>query len=450
MNDTSLLSGLPATATLNDCARRRQKLCGIMQENSIAILPTAQQAIRNRDVYYPFRPESDFFYLTAFHEPDAVAIFQPGDSQAEYILFCRDKDAQKELWDGPRVGLQLACELFGADSAHDIRQLTELLPALLQNKSCIYYNFGSHAKLDELLPQWANRMRNRNRNGGSAPDRFVALQSVTHEMRLYKSRHEIATMRRAAKISAQAHRQAMQVCHPGMKEYQLEAELIHSFTHQGARHTAYPSIVGSGENSCILHYIDNHKTLRAGDLVLIDAGAEFAGYASDITRTFPVNGKFSNAQRAIYDIVLRAQRAAIATIRPGTHWNEPQQAAVQVITEGLIDLGILRGNVATLIAQGSYRKYYMHHIGHWLGIDVHDVGDCKVDGEWRMLEAGMVLTVEPGLYLRAGTPGLEKQWHNIGVRIEDDVLVTAQGRDVLSKDAPKEMDEIEALMADAA
>ncbi len=297
---------------------------------------------------------------------------------------------------------------------------------------------------------WVNQIRGKVRAGAIALDEFISLNHFLHEMRLYKSSYEIKLMRQAAKISAKAHIQAMKNCKPGMYEYQLEGELISEFIKNGARYTAYPPIVGSGQNACILHYTNNSDKMIDGDLLLIDSGAEYQCYASDITRTFPVNGKFSSAQRDIYNLVLSAQTAALNEIKPGKYWNDPHDAAVKVLTEGMVNLGILKGDPEELIKNKDYTKYYMHRTGHWLGMDVHDVGDYKLDGEWRMLEAGMVMTVEPGLYLSANSQGLSEHWQNIGVRIEDDVLVTKDGYDILSKDTPKTIDEIEELMADAA
>jgi Xaa-Pro aminopeptidase len=309
---------------------------------------------------------------------------------------------------------------------------------------------GSDQNFDQRVLGWVNQIRDKVRTGVTAPDEFISLNHFLHEMRLYKSRYEIKLMRKAAEISTKAHKRAMKNCRPGMYEYQLEGELISEFIQNGARYTAYPPIVASGKNACILHYTNNSDEIIDGDLLLIDSGAEYQCYASDITRTFPANGKFSKAQRDIYNLVLSAQSAAINEIKPGKHWNEPHDAAVRVLTEGMVELGVLKGDPEKLIKNDDYTKYYMHRTGHWLGMDVHDVGDYKLDGEWRMLEAGMVMTVEPGLYLPANSKSLPNQWRNIGVRIEDDVLVTKDGYDILSKDAPKTIDEIEELMADAA
>jgi Xaa-Pro aminopeptidase len=305
---------------------------------------------------------------------------------------------------------------------------------------------GRYSDFDQRLIGWINRVSSKGRAGIHAPDQFVSLGHVLHEMRLYKSRQEINAMRKAARISAAAHQRAMSVCRPGMYEYQIEAELLHTFMHKGSRSPAYPSIVGAGANSCILHYIDNNDALKDGDMLLIDAGAEYDSYASDVTRTFPVNGRFTKEQQAIYEIVLEAQLTAIDKVQPGNSWNEPHDAAVEVITRGLRDLGILKGRVSKLVKDEAYKPYYMHKTGHWLGMDVHDVGDYKVGDEWRTFEPGMVTTVEPGLYMSPNVTTLSKRWWNIGVRIEDDVLVTKDGCEVLSAAAPKLVDDIEAIM----
>ena len=426
--------------------RRRKRLMDMMGDDSIAIIPTAPVRMRNRDVEYPFRHDSDFYYLTGFAEPEAVAVLIPGRPSGEYILFCRERDALIETWNGLRAGLEGAVERYSADDAFPIEDLDDILPGLLGDQERIYYTMGNDPGFDQRVLGWVKNVRDQARSGINAPDEFISLNHILHDMRLYKSRQEVKAMRHAAKISAGAHKRAMQACRPGMYEYQIEAELTHEFMRQGARSPAYSSIVGGGANSCILHYTDNDAELADGDVLLIDAGAEYESYASDITRTFPVNGVFSEAQKQIYEVVLDAQLAAIEAVQPGNHWNAPHEAAVQAITEGLVSLGILKGRVRTLIKDQAYSKYYMHRTGHWLGMDVHDVGDYKVDGEWRMLEAGMVLTIEPGLYM-APSRGLAKKWWDIGVRIEDDVLVTKDGYDVLSKDMPKSVEDIELIMA---
>ena len=430
--------------------KRLKQLMDMIGSDSIAILPTASVTVRNRDVEFPFRPDSDFFYLTGYPEPEAVLVLIPDRKEGESILFCRESDEKMETWHGRRSGLDGAISIYSVDDAFPIEDMDDILPGLIEGHERIFYNMGINQNFDQRVLGWVNQIRDKVRVGAIAPDEFISLNHFLHEMRLYKSHYEVRLMRQAAKISAKAHKRAMRNCRPDMYEYQLEGELISEFIQNGARFTAYPPIVGSGQNTCILHYTDNSDKMLDGDLLLIDSGAEYQCYASDITRTFPVNGKFSNAQRDIYNLVLSAQTAAINEIKPGKHWNDPHDAAVKVLTEGMVSLGILEGDPEELIKNKDYAKYYMHRTGHWLGMDVHDVGDYKLDGEWRMLEAGMVMTVEPGLYLPANSKDLPDHWQNIGVRIEDDVLVTKDGYDILSKDAPKTIDEIEELMADAA
>jgi len=430
---------------IKEFTRRRKRLMQMMDKDSVAILPAAPIRMRNRDVEYPYRPDSDFFYLTGFSEPEAVMILVPGREHGEYILFCRENDPVMETWNGPRAGQDGAMEQYGADDSFPIDDIDDILPGLLENKSRVFYTMGIHKDFDQRLIGWVNRLREQSRAGIHTPGEFVAMEHHLHDMRLYKSSFEITRMRKAAKISAKAHIRAMQTCKPNMNEYQIEAELQHQFGSQGARFPAYSSIVGGGTNSCILHYVENSATLNDGDILLIDAGCEVECYASDISRTFPINGVFSKEQRALYQLVLDAQYAAIEQVQPGNHWNQPHEAAVKVLTKGLIKLGLIKSTPAKAIKEELYKPFYMHRTGHWLGMDVHDVGDYKIEGEWRVLEPGMVLTVEPGLYI-APMKGVAKKWHNIGIRIEDDVLVTKNGPDVLSKNAPKEIDEIEALM----
>jgi len=427
--------------------RRRKHLMQIMGDDAVAILPAALVRMRNRDAEFQYRQDSDFHYITGFDEPEAVAVLVPGRDHGEYILFCRENDKKMETWNGLRAGQDGAIEKYAADDSFPIDDIDDILPGLLENKEKVYYTMGVRPDFDQLIIKWVNRLREQSRMGIHTPSEFVSLDHQLHDMRLYKSAAEIKAMRKAAQISAKAHIKAMQFCKPGVYEYQLEAELLHTFMHGGARFSAYSSIVGGGKNGCILHYVENSEILKNGDLVLIDAGAEVECYAADISRTFPVNGKYSKEQRALYEIVLAAQLAAIEQVKPGNHWNDPHEAAIKVITQGLIDVGILKGKLETNIKKETYRGFYMHRTGHWLGMDVHDVGDYKVEDEWRVLEPGMVLTVEPGLYISADHDKVAKKWHNIGIRIEDDVLVTKDGHDVLSKDVPKTPDEIEALMA---
>ncbi|MEJ1403310.1 MAG: aminopeptidase P N-terminal domain-containing protein, partial [Candidatus Sedimenticola sp. (ex Thyasira tokunagai)] len=417
--------------------RRRRQLMRMMGEGSIAILPSAPVARRNRDVDYSYRPDSDFYYITGFSEPYSVAVLIPGREHAEYVLFCRERDPEKEVWDGTRAGQEGAQIIYGADDSFPIGDLNDILPRMLEQCERVFYAMGCNPELDKQMSEWINGIRTHSRAGSHGPLEFIALDHYLHDMRLYKSRSEISAMRKAAQISSRAHKRAMKFCRPGLMEWQLEAEINYECAKAGALHQAYPAIVGGGANGCVLHYIENSDDLKEGELLLIDAGCEYQLYASDITRTFPISGTFSPEQRALYELVLAAQYAAIEKVRPGNHWNDPHEAAVKVITKGLVELGILKGRVPTLIKNEGYKKYYMHRTGHWLGMDVHDVGDYKIDGEWRLLEPGMALTIEPGLYIPAGSKGVAKKWWNIGIRIEDDLVVTKEGYDILSKNAPK-------------
>ena len=425
--------------------KRRRELMQQMG-GGLALIPTAPVRNRNRDINYPFRPDSDFYYLTHFPEPEACAVLVPGRPHGEFILFCRECNPEKEIWDGRRAGLDGARELYGADDAFPIDDIDDILPGLLENREKVFCSMGRHPEFDAKLMEWVNEVRAKSRNGVSAPGEFVDLNHLLHEMRLFKRPEEIRLMKRAAKVSAQAHRRAMQACRPGLMEYEIEAELLYEFKKGGSQSPAYPPIVGGGANSCILHYTENAAELKAGDMLLIDAGAEIDGYAADVTRSFPVNGKFSAEQRAVYEIVLAAQLAAIEQVRAGKHWNEPHETAVRILIDGLMQLGLLNGSTDQLLETGAYKRFYMHRTGHWLGLDVHDVGDYKLHDTWRLLEPGMVMTVEPGLYIAAGDPAIPPGFWNTGIRIEDDVLVTRDGNEVLSRDAPKAVDDIEALM----
>ena len=431
---------------LPDYQRRRRELMQLMG-GGVAVFPTAPEATRNSDVLYPFRPDSDFYYLTHFPEPAAVAVLVPGRPQGEFILFCRERDPEKETWDGRRRGLEGAVQVYGADDAFPIDDIAEILPGLLEDQDRIYCNMGRYLDFDNRLLKWVNEIRTKVRTGISAPGGIIDVGHVLHELRLVKRKEEIQTMKHAARVSASAHCRAMRACSPDKNEFEIESELEYEFRKGGAHSPAYPSIVAGGANACILHYTDNCDRLQDGELLLIDAGAEIDCYASDITRTFPINGRYSGEQRALYDVVLLAQEAAIDQILPGTTWNRPHEAAVRVLTEGLVDLGLLVGPIDALIENQGYQRFYMHRTGHWLGMDVHDVGDYKVGGEWRVLEPGMTLTVEPGLYVTP-TDDVDTRWHNIGIRIEDDVLVTRKGCEILTTDVPKRPEEIEALMAE--
>jgi len=415
-------------------------------KGNIALIGSAAVRARNRDVNYPFRQDSDFYYLTGFNEPDSLAVFIPGRKQGEYILFCREFDEKKALWEGAHAGLEGATVHYKADDSFPIDDLDDILPGLLEDKGKVYYPIGRDSDLDHNLLVWINHIRSQSRSGVTAPGELASLEHILHEMRLFKSPEELKLMRRAADVSANAHVKAMQKCKPGLYEYQIEAEIIYNFIQDGLRAVAYPSIVAGGKNACVLHYTENADQLKSGDLLLIDAGAECDHYAADITRTFPVSGRFSEPQKQLYQLVLDAQAAAIAQIKPGLPWHLAHDASVEALTKGLVALGLLKGKVTKLIKDEKYKQFYMHRIGHWLGMDVHDVGDYKLDKEWRLLEPGMVLTIEPGLYIPADCLTVDEQWRGIGIRIEDDVLVTAEGHEILTGGAPKTIAEIESLM----
>ncbi|NOT13191.1 MAG: Xaa-Pro aminopeptidase [Methylococcaceae bacterium] len=426
--------------------KRRKLLLQQIGPNNIALIGSASTRTRNRDVDYPFRQDSDFYYLTGFNEPDSLAVFIPGREQGEYILFCREFDEKKALWEGAHAGLEGATEHYAADDSFPIDDLDEILPGLLENKHKVFYPMGRDSDLDHSLLEWINHLRSQSRTGVVAPGELVSLEHILHEMRLFKSPAELKLMRHAAEVSAHGHVKAMQICKPGLYEYQIEAELIYHFGQNGLRCVAYPSIVAAGKNACTLHYTENADKLKSGDLLLIDAGAECDHYAADITRTIPVTGRFSEPQKQLYQLVLDAQAAAIGQIRPGMSWLAAHEAAVEVLTSGMVTLGLLKGKVKKLIKDEKYKQFYMHRTGHWLGMDVHDVGEYKVDQEWRLLEPGMVLTVEPGLYIPADCKTVDEKWRGIGIRIEDDVLVTDTGHEILTSAVPKAIADIEALM----
>lgn len=425
---------------------RRDQLIQQMGEG-VAIISTSPEAIRNRDSHYPYRFDSYFYYLTGFKEPEAVLFVMAGKSP-KTILFCRDKDIEREIWDGFRFGPDAAKELFGFDEAYSIQQLDEIAPKLLANQDQLFYSLGADAAWDSKVTAWLNHLRTQARTGISAPDQVLDVRKLLDEMRLIKSPFEMDLMHRSANIAAAAHQRAMQFTKPGMMEYEVEAEFLHEFYRRGAQAPAYTSIVAGGANACTLHYNANNAQLRDGDLLLIDAGCELDGYASDITRTFPVNGKFSPAQKDLYQLVLAAQAAAIEKVAPGQHWNAPHEAALKVLAQGFIDLGLCQGTVDAVIESGSYRQFYMHRTGHWLGLDVHDAGEYKDKQDaWRVLEPGMTLTIEPGCYVRPADKVPEHFW-NIGIRIEDDAIVTPTGCEIMTKAAPKTISEIEDLMHD--
>ncbi len=426
--------------------RRRRALAQSMK-SGIAIVPTAPERMRNRDSDYPYRFDSYFYYLTGFCEPDSVLVLIAG-TRPRAILFCREKNPERELWDGVRCGPVAARKAYGFDEAWPIEALDEKLPQLLADKKAVYFATGMDAAWDARVIGWLNKVRSQTRTGIAAPGEIRDVRTIIDQLRLVKDAHEIGVMRRAAAISAGAHRRAMQATRPGRMEFEIEAELLHEFRRNGSQFPAYTSIVAGGANACILHYRENDARLNKGDLLLIDAGCELDGYASDITRTFPVNGRFSQAQREIYELVLAAQAAAIRAVRPGKSWQAPHDAAVRVLVRGFIKFGLCKGSVNDVIASGDYRRFYMHRTGHWLGLDVHDAGEYKDGGAWKKLRPGMVLTVEPGCYIRPARNVPKKYW-NIGVRIEDDVLVTRTGCDIITAGAPKTVAQIEALMAHA-
>ncbi len=437
MTDTTLYAG------------RRARLCRQMGRG-IAVIPTAPEAVRNGDAHYPYRFGSHFYYLTGFDEPEAVLVVVAGpgtsdNNPPQSILFCREKNMEREIWDGYRHGPEAAKEIFGFDAAHPIAQFDEKLIELMGNQPVLFNLLGQDAAWDARLLGLRTRVQEKVRSGISAPDEIRDVRVLLDEMRLIKDSAELGTMRQAAVISANAHIRAMQFTRPGMMEYQVEAELLHEFRRNGAQAPAYTSIVAGGANACVLHYVGNDAPLKDGDLLLIDAACELDGYAADITRTFPVNGRFGAAQKDVYEMVLAAQIAAIEAAHPGRHWNEPHEAALRVIAQGLIDLKLVNGSVDEVLESESYKRFYMHRTGHWLGMDVHDVGSYKLQGKWRKLEPGMSFTVEPGCYIRPADDVPQSLW-NIGIRIEDNVVITAGGCEILTEAAPKTVSAIEELM----
>jgi len=429
-------------------ARRRALLMEIAGEDSVVIVRSAAQKIRNNDAHYPYRQDSDFMYLSGFKEPNAMMVLLPeqegGDGRC--VMFCREKDPFREMWDGAMAGTQGAVEHFGFDEAFPIADMEKRLPELLQDRDRIYHDLGKDAEFDQTLISWMNESRGKSRRKFVVPDEIVALDHSLHEMRLFKSRTEITAMRKSARVAAQAHQIAMQVCKPGMNEADIHAELLKTFTRHHCE-ASYIPIVAGGANACVLHYISNRDELNDGDLLLIDAGAEYDGYASDITRTFPVNGKFSGPQNALYEVVLAAQLAAIDEVKAGLPWDHVHETAVEIATQGMLDLGILQGSLEQALEEELFKDFYVHNTGHWLGLDVHDVGDYEIDGHSRVLEPGMVLTVEPGIYIPKSATNVDEIWRGLGIRIEDDVLVTKSDPDVLSSDICKNIKDIEALMA---
>lgn len=433
---------MPATAY----ARRRRQLMRMAGEDAIFVVPAAPERVRSRDTHYPYRQDSDLLYLTGFPEPEAVLVLIPGRKHGEAVLFCRERDPAREAWDGARTGPEGAVEAYGVDDAYPIDDLDEILPGLLEGRQRVYYHFGRDVEFDLKLIGWVNRVRAMMKMGNRPPHEFLELGHLLDEQRLFKDRDELRFMRRAAKISVEAHAAAMRAVRPGMYEYQLQAELEYVFRRNGAV-PAYESIVGAGANGCVLHYVDNEARIGESDLVLIDAGAEYRGYAADITRTFPATGRYTKEQRALHDLVHEAQQRSLAESRPGNSYGRVHDASVETLTEGLLALGLLKGKLEQHIADASYQRFYPHKTGHWIGLDVHDVGEYRIDGEPRVIEAGMVFTIEPGLYVRPDDTSVAAKWRGIGIRIEDDVLITRDGHEVLTEGLARSADEIEAFMA---
>lgn len=444
--------------TQQDFSTRRAALMGAMTEaglasgigsdSSIAVLFAAQPSIRNRDVEYPYRQNSDFLYLSGFPETEAVLLLIPGRSEGELVVFCRDRDPFQELWHGRRTGIEGVKAEYGADEAFCISRLEELMPELLLGKQRVYLDLEPETSCQQQIMEWAQQAKSKVRGAQPTPVEWVSIHALLHEQRVIKSYSELEVMRAAGVISSQGHTALMRACKPGMHEYELDALFQYTVQRQGCRSTAYSSIVGGGDNSCILHYTDNDHVLNDGDLVLIDAGCELHGYASDITRTFPVNGKFSAEQKALYEIVLEAQLEAIDVARAGNSFQATNEKAVHVVTAGLVDLGLLTGQVDQLIEMEAHREFFMHGTSHWLGLDVHDVGDYKVNGNWRAFEEGMVITVEPGIYIAPDNQRVDERWRGIGIRIEDDIVITGQEPEVITSGVPKRVRDIEQLMQD--
>ena len=424
-------------------SERRSSLSAKALEDSAIIVSSATVKSRISDTDYAYRQDSNFYYLSGYEEPDSLLLIRPSADKDKYIIFCRDRDPLREQWDGFRSGQEGAVDRYGADKAFSINSLDELMPKMLEGIKNIYFSMSAASGVDQKVKKWIESIRINTRAGAEPPQNLLSLDNLIHEMRLIKEDAEIDIMKKAASITTEAHIRAMQYVKPGMYEYQLEAEYLYAFNKNGARSPAYNSIVGGGNNSCILHYVENNDELKDGDLVLVDAGCEYEYYASDVTRTFPVNGKFSAEQKEIYSIVLEAHHQSMNQAQPGNRWNLMHEKSVEVIVEGLLSLGLLKGSKEEIIEKGEYSKFYMHRIGHWLGMDVHDVGSYKQDGDWRKLEKGMVMTIEPGIYILDSLEGVDDKWKGIGVRIEDDILVTDSGFEILTPDVPRTIEEVE-------
>lgn len=428
--------------TLN-FSERRDLLAGKVLEDSAIIVSAASVKSRISDTEYSYRQDSNFYYLSGYEEPESLILIRPNQDKERFIIFCRDRDPLREQWDGFRTGQEGVIQDYGADAAYSINSIDEIMPKLLEGAKNIYFSMSAPCGVDAKISSWVEDIRKNTRSGAEPPQNLLSLDSILHEMRLIKESDEMDLMKQAANITTEAHIRAMQSVRPGMYEYQLEAEYLYAFNKNGARSPAYNSIVGGGNNSCILHYVENNAELKDGDLVLVDAGCEYQYYASDVTRTFPVNGKFSPEQREIYSIVLEAHKQSMEQAKPGNKWNLMHEKSVEVIVEGLLSIGLLQGSRDEIIDKGEYSKFYMHRIGHWLGMDVHDVGSYKQDGDWRPLEEGMVMTVEPGIYILDSMEGVDDKWKGIGVRIEDDIAITDSGFEILTPDVPRTIEEVE-------
>ena len=428
--------------TLN-FSERRDLLADKVLEDSAIIVSAASVKSRISDTEYSYRQDSNFYYLSGYEEPESLILIRPNQDKERFVIFCRDRDPLREQWDGFRTGQEGVIQDYGADAAYSINSIDEIMPKLLEGAKNIYFSMSAPCGVDAKISSWVEDIRKNTRSGAEPPQNLLSLDSILHEMRLIKESDEMDLMKKAANITTEAHIRAMQSVRPGMYEYQLEAEYLYAFNKNGARSPAYNSIVGGGNNSCILHYVENNAELKDGDLVLVDAGCEYQYYASDVTRTFPVNGKFSPEQREIYTIVLEAHKQSMEQAKPGNKWNLMHEKSVEVIVEGLLSVGLLQGSRDEIIDKGEYSKFYMHRIGHWLGMDVHDVGSYKQDGDWRPLEEGMVMTVEPGIYILDSMEGVDDKWKGIGVRIEDDIAITESGFEILTPDVPRTIEEVE-------
>lgn len=425
---------------------RRDKVSKQIGVSGILVIGSAKEYWRSVDWTYPYRQTSDFYYLTGLVEPDSVAVLIPGRAEGEFIVFSKPHDPEKELWEGFMVGQEGARRDYGADQAFPIDQLDAMMPGLLANRKQVYFDIGRDIDFDNKIIKWINTLKGMVRAGIHAPKELIDAAKILHEMRMFKDSVEIGLMKKSASIAVSAHARAMQACRPGMFEYEIAAEILYEFIRHGGNSPSFETIVGSGPNSCILHYSDNNKRIDDGDIIVVDAGVEYEYYSSDITRTYPANGKFTPEQKAIYEVVLNAQTEVIAMLKPGVTWMDAHETSERVITEGLVELGLLKGSINELLEKKACKAFYMHRIGHWIGLDNHDVGEYKPNASWRIFEPNMITSVEPGIYIADNHPLADKKWWNIGVRIEDDILLTENGCEVITKGLPKTVEEIEMFM----